>query len=498
MAALVLSGCTSVPNAPEQLPPVLDGVPDELLGFYDQTLAWGACDQESTSADVECAEVTAPLDWHDPDRGEISIAIVRPADRPASPVGSLLVNPGGPGGAGVEYVMQMTEFEALRDELTGAYDVVGFDPRGVGRSTAVECLDADRMDDYLYGVPEAERGSDEWDAALTDAAAEYAEACGENSGELLEFITTEQAARDMDLLRAVLGDHQLAFLGYSYGTYLGAIYAELFPENVGRFVLDGALDPSVPGSEVGLIQLTAFEATLERYIDSCLAGSSCPFRGTTAQALDEVKGLLASLDAKPLRAADGRLLGADTLATAILQALYSPDYWPYLTQALAGVQQGSADGAMFLADVYNGRETGAYASNATEAFNAYNCMDYPPEDTAVVEASRDALLEQAPIMGPYLLGADPCEFWPFPPAGERAPIEAAGTPPILVIGTTGDPATPFEWAEALADQLSGGVLVAYEGEGHTAYGGESECIDETVESFLIDGVVPDDGLVCTS
>ncbi|WP_221586363.1 alpha/beta hydrolase [Microbacterium sp. G2-8] len=499
----LLAGCAN-PLAPfvggagadEQKAPITDGVPEELLPYYGQILEWGSCDEPLTSEPVECATVTAPLDWSAPQSGDIELSISRPADRPDDPRGSLLVNPGGPGASGVDMLHSSLEYGGFGEPLLDTFDVVGFDPRGVARSTPVTCLDAQGMDAYLYGVPEGERGSSEWEKSQEDSAQTFAEACESNTGEELEFITTEQAARDMDLLRALLGDTALDYLGYSYGTYLGATYAELFPDKVGRFVLDGALDPSVSGGEVGRVQVIAFEQSLRAYLQTCLDGSSCPFRGSVDQAMDEVASLLAALDRRPLAAPDGRELGGDTMMTAVVAALYSEENWPYLTEAFAGALEGDPTPALFLADFYNGREQGVYTSNSTEAFNAYNCMDYPTESDAQWERDKEILQKEAPVTWKYMMGADVCEFWPYPPSGEREAIAADGAPPIVVIGTTGDPATPFAWAESLADQLSSGVLVAKEGEGHTAYQTGSSCIDDAVEGYLVEGTVPEDGLAC--
>ncbi|NHI17550.1 alpha/beta fold hydrolase [Microbacterium excoecariae] len=499
---VLLAGCANplpdlVPGAGEETTaPATDGVPADLLPFYEQSLAWEACEDPQTSVEVECATVTAPRDWADPGAGEIELRIARPADRPANPAGSLLINPGGPGSSGIDLLYSSLEYDGIGEDLLATYDVVGFDPRGVSRSTPVSCLDDAEMDAYLYDIPAGERGSEEWEAALDEKAEAFADACAENSGEVLEFVTTEQAARDMDLLRAVLGDAQLNYLGYSYGTFLGATYAELFPQNVGRLVLDGAIDPSVSGSEVGRTQVIAFEESFRTYLASCLEGASCPFRGSVDQAMDDVAALLASVDRAPLVAADGRELGGDALMTAVVAALYSEQNWPYLTEALAGALQGDATMAMFLADFYNGREEGAYPTNSTEAFTAYNCMDYPTESEDTSAEDERILSEQAPVTWQYMLGADVCAFWPYEPTGERGEIHAAGAAPILVVGTTGDPATPYEWAVSLADQLESGTLLTYEGEGHTAYKAGSDCVDAAVEAYLIDGEVPADGATC--
>uniref|UniRef100_UPI002812460C alpha/beta hydrolase n=1 Tax=Microbacterium sp. TaxID=51671 RepID=UPI002812460C len=269
----------------------------------------------------------------------------------------------------------------------------------------------------------------------------------------------------------------------------------------GRLVLDGAIDPSVSGTEVGLAQGLAFEKALRTYMQSCLDGATqdgggCPFSGTLDQAMGDLAALLASVDRSPLPAPDGRELGADSLTTAIVAALYAPENWAYLTDALTSALQGDPTTAFLLADFYNGREDGQYADNSTEAFQAYNCMDYPADDQETQDAATERLQQDAPTIAPYWEGPGVCEVWPHEPTGERNQIAASGAAPIVVIGTTGDPATPYAWAQSLADQLSSGVMVTYEGEGHTAYNGQSTCVDDAVDAFFLDGTVPEDGLTC--
>jgi len=480
------------PDVPDK-PPVTDGVPSELVSFYEQRPEWDDC-----AEGFECATIDAPRDWHNPGDGTIELAMTRPADRPADPQSSLLVNPGGPGGSGIEYVQSSVDYDGFGEALLDDFDIVGFDPRGVGESSPVACLDADAMDHYLYDIPEGARGSEEWEADLEARAETFAEGCEDASGELLPFITTEQSARDIDLLRGVLGDTKLNYLGFSYGTYLGATYAELFPQNTGRLVLDGAMDPSVSSSAVGRAQVVAFEKSLGSYLEACLDASACPFRGTLDQAYDGVASLLARLDRDPLPTQDGRELGGDAMMLGIVVALYNEQNWPSLTEALANASDGDPEMAMYLADFYNERaQGGGYLSNSTEAFTAYNCMDYPLESDEQYEADKEYLAENAPVTWQYMLGADPCRYWPVPPTGDRSPITAAGAAPILVVGTTGDPATPYEWAETLASELESGQLLTREGEGHTAYGSGSACIDDAIEGFLTTGEMPEEGLVCS-
>lgn len=496
IASVALSGCLYA-MIPEQSArpagekePDTEGVAADLLPYYSQKLDWTEC-----GTGFECTDVTAPLDWENPGSGEIQLAVVRHRAE-GTAVGSLLTNPGGPGASGVDLVLSSLGY-AVGPALVENYDVIGFDPRGVGGSTAVTCYDDAEMDDYLYGIPEAQRGSAEWEQELLDGHRAFAEACDANSDGILPYITTVNAARDMDLIRAVLGDKQLNYLGYSYGTFLGATYAQLYPEKAGRLVLDGAIDPSVPGLEVGATQALGFESALRAYMQNCLDSGNCPFSGSVDEAMADLGALLASADRTPLENGDGRLMGADALMTAIIAALYSQDSWDYLTQALEEALQGDPTTAFVLADFYNGRENGTYIDNSSEAFRAYNCMDYPVEDDPAAEAAITAkIAEGAPTIAPYWTGPDPCEVWPYPPTGTRGEIAAEGAGPIVVVGTTNDPATPYEWSESLANQLEEGVLITRVGEGHTGYNKGNTCVDDAVEGFLLDDVVPEDGLRC--
>lgn len=489
--SLALSGCISalIPERPADPAPVTDGVADELMDFYDQPPEWEDC-----GTNLQCTTITAPLDWADPGRGEIDLALTRYLAERGAPEGSLLTNPGGPGASGVDFVQSSAQY-LFGDDLREAYDIVGFDPRGVGASTAVECFDAADMDAYLYDVPSEKRGSAAWEKEIEASDAEFISACEENTGDLLEFLTTQQAARDLDLIRAVLGEEQLRYLGFSYGTFLGATYASLFPDRAGSLVLDAAMDPSVPSAMVGAVQGVGFEDEIRAYLEDCSATGQCPFPGTADDGLSDLAALLAALDENPIPGPDGRMLGADTLVTAIVSSLYSPSFWPDLTDALVGAQNGDASGAFALADMYNDRMDGQYVANTTEAFTAYNCMDYPVPTDAENDAAEKLVKEEAPTIAPYWFGPDTCEQWPYEPTGERAKITAEGAAPILVVGTTGDPATPYQWAQSLAEQLDSGTLITYEGNGHGGYG-NSACIDDAVGAFLLEGTAPDEGLRC--
>ncbi|WP_448256853.1 alpha/beta hydrolase [Microbacterium aurum] len=504
IAVTTLSGClyaaippeTAATPAPSRQPD-LDGIPAGFESFYTQSLDWTPC-SGTDAGSYDCTTVTAPLDWSDPGAGSLELAVIRRAATNGDAIGSLLTNPGGPGASGYDLIAQSASF-AVGTALSDVYDVIGFDPRGVGRSTAVRCFDAKAMDAYLFDIPADPRGSDGWRAELTDRNKDFVAACEQNSGGILPFITTDNAARDMDLLRGVLGDAKLNYLGYSYGTFLGATYAKLFPERVGRLVLDGAIDPSVSGLDVGTTQAVGFESALRAYMADCLAGRGCPFTGSVDDAMADLGTLLASVDATPLKASDGRMLGADSLMTAIIAALYSQDSWSYLTRALSDALSGDPDMAFLLADFYYNRTDGTYGDNSTEAFRAYNCMDYPLDTSQADQDAATARIEQqAPTIAPYWQGVDVCEVWPYPPTGVRERITADGAAPIVVVGTTNDPATPYEWSVSLAEQLASGVLVTREGEGHTGYNKGNACVDTAVEAYLVSGTVPQDGLTCTS
>lgn len=485
----LLAGCMSwflPPRAPTTSTPSDEQVSSELAPYYRQVLHWTGC-----GGGMQCTTATAPLDWSDPAGDTIELALIRQHALSGQPRGSLLVNPGGPGGSGVDFVRDSID-TATSETLQREFDIVGFDPRGVGRSTPVVCTADDaQLDDYLFAAVPGPRGTDAWIAERQRIDASFAEGCLTHTGPLLAHVDTGSAARDLDLLRAVLGDSTLTYLGYSYGTYLGARYAEMFPDKAGRLVLDGAIDPSTSGFEVTLTQARGFESALTAYLDDCVARDTCPFQGRADAARDRIATLLHELDAHPLSDGEGRVLTADVMFTAIILPLYNEATWNYLDDLFAEVLSGDTATAFFLADVYHDRNPdGSYRTNSSEAFLAINCLDYPQDgDVATMRAEAAELETVAPVFGPWMSYGTLCTQWPIASVAERAPITAPGSPDILVIGTTNDPATPYVWAQALAAQLENGHLVTRQGEGHTAYG-ESTCVTEVADAFLIDGRVP--------
>lgn len=488
---VVLSGCVSwflPPVERSDSTPTMESVPSELEPYYHQVLSWEACGNG-----LQCSTAVAPLDWANPGAEDIELALVRQPATSGNPIGSLLLNPGGPGGSGFEFVQDSLDY-ATDDRLQAAFDVVGFDPRGVNRSTAVTCYeDPAELDAYLYDIVPGEPGSDEWLAAATETTVEFGERCLELTGPLLGHVDTPSAARDLDMLRAALGDETLSYLGYSYGTLLGQVYAELFPERTGRLVLDGAVDPASTGFDVTATQARGFESALRAFLEDCLTASDCPFRGTVDEAMLEVRALLDTLDASPLASTDGRQLGSSAMFTAIILPLYNQANWVYLRQLFAGVFAGDTEYAFQLADSYNGRDPdGTYRNNQTEAFISINCLDERGDGSVeAMRAEAEELASLAPVFGPQMAwGGTGCPHWPVPAVRDRVPIVAAGSADILVIGTTNDPATPYEWAVTVADTLENGHLVTYRGEGHTAYNKSNDCVNQVVDDFLIDGTVP--------
>lgn len=494
--APALSGCAALTGLFDRTPhvkpePILPSAPEATLeGFQSQQPVWQACGER-----LECADVYAPLDWSDLAGERITLHLVKHVAKSGEPQGTLFVNPGGPGASGADYVWNGAEY-AAQPAVLDDYDLIGWDPRGVGDSSAVACLDAAGLDDYLFGLgdeadADLEIGSDAWiDAAYTESEA-FGLACAENTGALLGHVDTASTVQDLDMLRAIAGDPQLNYLGYSYGTYIGARYADAYPEKVGRMVLDGAMDPTTTEYEVVKEQTLGFEQALEAYLADCLKRSDCPFTGPVSRGMQQIGAQLDKVDEAPLHGTDGRWLSSGTMLTAIITPLYSQGNWGYLDDLFTSVNEGDADVGLMLADFYYSRENGRYLDNSTEAFMAINCLDYPSGmDRELMREQAAELAELAPTIGRFQgYGDIGCAAWPVTGVESRDGVTAAGAGPILVVGTTGDPATPYRWAESLAGQLESGVLVTYNGEGHTAYG-DNDCINRVVDAYFVQGEVP--------
>lgn len=497
--ALVLSSCAlfgsgdgtakNAQGTPD--PSIAAAAPDELRSFYSQQLSWSRCE-----GDFQCAKVKVPLDYSKPGGDTIEIAALKLATKGNNKKGSLLVNPGGPGGSGYDFVRDAGSTN-ISEKVRANYDVVGFDPRGVNRSAPVTCLtdqerDASRAKIYNLGT----------DAGMAEALADnkvIAAKCAEKTGPVLGHIDTVSAARDLDILRGVLNDSKLNYLGYSYGTFLGSTYASLFPDNVGRMVLDGAMDPSLSYEELTSGQAKAFEKAIRAYVTHCLEGSACPLSGTPDDAVGQIQDLIKAVEATPRSAKDGRMVNASMFVSGFILPFYNDDNWPVLTQALDSALKGDMTPMLRLADFGADREpNGSYSSNSTFAFNAINCLDYPMSaDTAAMRAEEQTLRELSPTLGYYFAyGGTNCKDWPYKNLRTPAPADYKGSADIVVVGTTGDPATPVEWASALRKQLGTASLLTWKGEGHTAYGRSNDCIGNAVDGYLVDGRTPADNTVC--
>lgn len=468
------------------------GAPDDAAGlqeFYGQQIDWSECDG------AECATLRVPIDYAAPSEGAIELALLRVAAE-GDRIGSLVVNPGGPGASGVDYAESAGLI--VSPEVAQAYDVVGFDPRGVARSAPIECYDDAQMDDLLGSDPSPDDDAEQ--AEIDSLLEDFADACGQAAPDLLAHVSTIEVARDMDVLRAALGEEQLDYLGASYGTFIGATYAALFPDRVGRFVLDGALEPTLSSLEIGRGQAGGFEQATRSYVQDCIEQGDCPLGDDVDAGMQRITDFLDDVDADPI-AVSGDTVTELTEGWALLGivvAMYDQSAWPILTEALQRAFDGDGTSLMFLANIYADRTAeGDYNGNGNQAIYAVNCLDRPAtDDNRTQEEIRAEFEEVAPTFGRYLAGEGACEYWPAEAAETIEDYSAVGAAPIVVIGTTGDPATPYEWAVRLADILDSGVLISYEGEGHTAYGRSNGCVDDAVDAYLLEGTVPKDALSC--
>ncbi|WP_374928513.1 alpha/beta fold hydrolase [Kytococcus sedentarius] len=491
LAAVVgLTGCTGglpddlrEPAPEESLPAPAEG----MERFHSQELDWSDC------KGGECATLTVPVDHEQPEGETMELALLRvPAKDRDHRIGSLVVNPGGPGSSGIAYAQAADAI--VGKDVRRVYDVVGFDPRGVARSEPVDCVD-DRTLDTFLGLDTTPDDQAE-QQAVDRTTQDFVAGCERELGDRLGHITTEASAADMDVLRAALGDSRLNFLGLSYGTQLGATYAERFPERVGAFVLDGVLPTNLDSLDIGLGQARGFERATNAYLQWCVDEGDCPLGDSTEAAGEGLRELMSRIDQDPPPVQGDPHVDRLTVGWAtygLAAAMYSEDSWPALTQALRMADEGQGRGLMALANSYADRTSGGeYASNLMEAFNTYTCNDRVGDSQGRSEEEIVAAFEEeAPLWGEFLLGeVSLCEEWPVEPA-EPFEAVAKGSEPILVIGTTRDPATPLEWAEAAAESLENGHLLTLDGDGHTAYRRGNECIDTAVDDYLLTGAVPE-------
>jgi pimeloyl-ACP methyl ester carboxylesterase len=494
----ILGGTSSPePTSTAAEPTASASTPTASTSAAPGPLAWDGC-----GGGFECARITVPLDYAKPAGATASLPLIRlRAANRGRRIGSLLTNPGGPGASGVDFVrsnVKQVFGQAVRDR----FDIIGFDPRGVGESRpAVDCVDGPAFDRYLALDPTPDSPAEH--DKLISGNRTFVSDCLRRTGPLLRNVGTIAAARDMDAIRAALGESTLSYVGFSYGTYLGAVYAHLFPTRVRAVVLDGAVDPARDAEESALDQARGFERALDAFLADCARNAQCEFRsnGTTPAALsrafDEV---MATIDRMPLRTDSSRVLGPDEALFGAAAALYSKEQgWPVLGVALARAQRGDGTLLLALSDSLADRHDDGTYSNLLEVLNAVNCLDKPaPRSLSTIDRDAASFARVAPRFGAALAyGNLTCALWPVPPQPVPARLTAKGAPPIVVVGTTRDPATPYSGAQSLASMLASGVLLTYDGDGHTAYGfGRSNCINAAVDAYLVDRKVPPRNTVC--
>jgi pimeloyl-ACP methyl ester carboxylesterase len=481
----VQTSATSPSSASTPLP----GTDPALKRFYGQKLDWHGCGRD------QCALLTVPLSYARPTGKTLDLAVLKvPAEDKSARIGSLVVNPGGPGGSGVNYAAAGSlQFGA---PLSRAYDIVGFDPRGVGQSDPLHCVDTQELDALVAFDPDPETAPErnQMDRLIRG----FGQGCLDHSGALARHMSTEEAARDMDILRAALGERKLDYLGASYGTFLGATYADLFPRHVGRFVLDGAIDPSLSNEQLTLAQAHGFETALRAYVKDCVDRGSCFLGSNVDDGLKRIQAFFGQVEKTPLPTGEDRQLTEGLAMLGVWMPLYVKEYWGQLTTGLKQAFDGDGSVLLGLADTYTSRGPSGYTDNSMEALYAVNCLDHddyiPTKDVPTHFAQFE---KAAPTFGrAFAFGLSTCSNWPVQSGHRTTALHAAGAPPIVVVGTTRDPATPLSWAQALAAQLDSGRLITRDGDGHTGFQRGNSCVDSAVEKWLISGVAPKPDLKC--
>ncbi len=464
----LLAGCS--PTADAGLAEI-----DSIEEVMSQEVSWTPCE-----GSFECAEIAAPLDWLNPEKDFITLALMRDSNSKDKP--AIFVNPGGPGVSAVKWMRE--GYDSIGSaELRKDFQLVAFDPRGVGESTAVNCSSVDLKDEVYYGQSPYEFGSEADIEYSKKVLSDFALSCQE-TGFDVGFFNTQQAARDLELMRVLMGAEKLDYLGFSYGTLLGTTYAALFPDKVGNLVLDGAMDPQLSESEMLLNQVVGFDSAFRAYLADCISDTECPFQGSVDSALTVVADFLKKIETTPLETQVDRELTLQSALAGIFAALYSQESWIYLSQAFQEALTGDGTTMLLLADYYNDRDVAeGYLSNLNEANLAISCAD--SRITAEeAQGLNDEFLEASSVFGKYFAYPNlACEAWPEGKSMITLDYQVDLAKGPLVVGTTGDPATPYQQAVALSELLDGAVLLTYEGEGHTAYG-SNVCVDAIVEAYF--------------
>ena len=451
--------------------------PSTLAAYYAQELQWQSCYEN-----YQCADLLVPIDYTELKTGTFQISVLKYPTTGEKKLGSLIVNPGGPGGSGVDYAYAAEYL--FSPAILDAYDIVGFDPRGVSRSEPIVCL-SDKELDANYASDSKPDNEQEFARTLIESK-KFIQQCEEKNKHLTSF-STANAARDMDILRQAVGDKQLNYMGKSYGTFLGTLYAQFFPENVGHMVLDGAVDPTISNFQQGLTQAVAFDKAFASFATDCNTRSNCPLPKDKSVAIAEMKKILNQVAKKP-----NKRVSESLVLLGVAAALYdSATGWSKLRMAIKEVKKGKGDKFLTLSDEYTGRtEEGDYTANEFDSGAIIDCLDFA-DARSVKQMKEDAKVfaEQAPLFGPYLAyGGLVCQYLDTPQATEVVPTKTAN--PVVIIGTTGDPATPYEWAQGLHRILTNSVLISLTGDGHTGQGQGNKCVDGQVDEFYLENKTP--------
>jgi len=452
-------------------------IPKTLAAYYAQELQWESCYEN-----YQCTDLLVPIDYTELKTGTFNISVLKYPATGAKKLGSLIVNPGGPGGSGVDYAYAAEYL--FNPAILNAYDIVGFDPRGVGRSEPIICLN-DKELDANYASDSKPDNEQEFAQTLIESK-KFIQQCQEKNKHLTSF-STANAARDMDILRQAVGDKQLNYMGKSYGTFLGTLYAQFFPDKVGRMVLDGAVDPSISNFQQGLTQAVGFDKAFAAFVTDCSKRSDCPLPKDKTAAVEEMKKIVSQLGKKP-----NKRLSESLTLLGTASALYdSTTGWPKLRTAIKEVKKGKSEKYLKLADEYTGRtEDGDYTTNEFDSGAIIDCLDFA-DNRSVAQMKVDAKVfaKQAPLFGPYLAyGGLVCQYLETPKATQVVPTNTAN--PIVIIGATGDPATPYEWAQGLNKILTNSVLISLTGDGHTGQGQGNKCVDGQVDDFYLTNESP--------
>jgi pimeloyl-ACP methyl ester carboxylesterase len=492
IAALLLAGCSNVVDGRAVISAPRPGSP----------IQWAPCkaapsDETRIPAGAECGMLSVPVDYSMPDGDVAQIAMIR-FKATGQKIGSLVVNPGGPGESGVEAAASMAP--TLPPSVRERFDLVGFDPRGVANSMPAAWCNSDADNDRLRADPTVDY-TPEGVAHIENENKLFVQRCVDKMGkEFLANLGTANVAKDLDAIRAGLGDEKLTYLGYSYGTRIGALYAEAYPEKVRAMILDGAVDPNADQIEEEIRQAAAFQKAFDNYAADCAKSPDCPLGTDPAKAVDVYKSLVEPLVKHPAKTNDPRGLSYSDAIVGTILPLYSPNLWRHLTQALSELKDDTGDTMLAMADLYMGRDAKGHYNNSTDVRVAVNCMDKPHiTDRAKVVDEDRRTREVAPFMsyGEFtgLAPLDTCAFWPVPATGDQHEIKVTGLPPILVVSTTNDPATPYQAGVDLAQQL-GGTLLTFDGTQHTVVFQGNTCVDDIAARYLVDVTVPPPNTRC--